>query len=317
VTKTVRFLLGRLTALVITLLIASFAVFGAIYLAPGTPLSFLTHGRSVSPDDVAALKREYHLDEPFLAQYGHWLAGLLHGDLGRSIIYKQDVLSLVGARAPNTVWLVGVASVLILVLGLAVGITAGLRPGRLDASLMVLATAGMAVPAFVAAIVLITVFAVNLGWFPVFGAGTGIGDRLWHLALPSVALAGTSIAYVARLTRSSVREELASEHVQTAVSRGLPYSLVVRRHVLRNAAIPIATVAGLTVGSLIAGAVVIEQAFQLNGLGSYLVLAVGQKDFPVVQAISLLFVTAFIVINTGVDVLYAVLDPRVNAGRSS
>jgi peptide/nickel transport system permease protein len=313
--STLRFLAGRLVALVATLLIASFVVFGALYLAPGTPLSFLTRGRSVSPAEIAALKSQYHLDQPFVLQYGHWLGGLLHGDLGRSIIYKQDVLSLVGARAPNTLWLVGVASLLILVLGLATGVVAGLRPGRLDSSLMVVATGAMAVPSFVAAIVLITVFAVNLGWFPVFGAGSGVLDRLHHLALPSVALALSSIAYVARLTRTAVRDELGSEHVQTAVSRGLPYSLVVRRHVLRNAAIPILTVAGLTVGGLIAGAVVVEQAFQLNGLGSYLVQAVGQKDFPVVQAISLAFVTAFIVINTLVDVLYAVLDPRVSAGR--
>ena len=312
-----RFLVGRLVALVVTLLVASFVVFGSLFLAPGTPLTFLTHGRSMPPEQIAALKQAYHLDQPFVLQYWSWLSGVLHGDFGTSIVYNQGVLDLVGARAPNTLYLVGCAGVLILVIGLTFGILAGLRPGRLDSSLMVLATAGMAVPAFVSAIVLVTLFAVNLSWFPVFGSGTGVGGRLTHLVLPSIALALASVAYVARLSRASVRAELHSEHVQTAVSRGLPYRLLVSRHVLRNAAIPIVTVAGLTVGGLIAGAVVIEQAFQLNGLGSYLVQAVEQKDFPVVQAISLLFVAVFIIINTGVDLLYATLDPRVRTGRPS
>lgn len=311
-----RFLAGRLLALVITLWVASFVVFGALYLAPGTPLSFLTRGRSVSPDQIAALKAQYHLDASFLGQYWYWLSGVLHGNFGQSIIYKQNVIDLVGARTANTVYLVGCASVLILIIGLTVGLLAGLKPGWLDSVLMLLATASMAVPAFVAAIVLVTVMAVSLGWFPVYGSGSG-GNRLNHLVLPSIALALASVAYVSRLTRASIRAELGSEHVQTAISRGLPYRLIVQRHVLRNASIPILTVAGLTVGSLIAGAVVVEQAFHLNGLGSYLVEAVQQKDFPVVQAISLLFVTAFIVINTLVDVLYSTLDPRVGKGRAT
>ncbi len=161
---------------------------------------------------------------------------------------------------------------------------------------MTAATAfGIATPAFVAAIVLITVFAVNLGWFPVFGSGEGFWDRLWHLTLPAVALAFTWCAYVTQITKASVREELGREHVETARSRGIPWPLIVRRHVFRNALIPITTVAGLTVAGLIAGAVVVEQAFGLNGMGSFLVQSASQKDFAVVQAISLLLVTAFVV----------------------
>jgi len=310
-----RFLLGRLIALVVTLLLASIAVYGALYLAPGSPLAFLTRGRTVSPEELAAIKARYHLDEGFLGQYGHWIAGVLQGDFGTSIIAKAPVLSLLGGRSYNTLTLVVFASLIILVVGLTVGIVAGLRPGWLDKSLMVAATGAMAVPAFVAAIVLVSVFAVNLQWFPVFGPGSGLGDRLYHLVLPSMALALASVAYVARLSRAAVRTEADSDHVQTAVSRGLPRSAVVSRHILRNAMIPIVTVAGLTVGSLIAGAVVIEQVFQLNGLGSFLVQAVGQKDFPVVQAIVLILVAVFIVLNTLVDVLYALLDPRITAGR--
>lgn len=312
-----RFLLGRAIALVVTLLLASLAIYGALFLAPGTPLSFLTRGRSLTPEELAAIKAQYHLDEPFLAQYGHWLSGVLHGDFGNSIVAKAPVLSLIGGRSVNTVALVVCASILILVIGLTVGIVAGLRPGWLDNTLMVGATAAMAVPAFVAAIVLILIFAVNLQLFPVFGAGEGFTDRLYHLVLPSIALAFASVAYVARLSRAAVRSEAASDHVQTAVSRGLPRSAIISRHILRNAMIPIVTVAGLTIGGLIAGAVVIEQVFQLNGLGSYLVQAVGQKDFPVVQAICLILVAAFIVLNTIVDLLYAALDPRIVVGRQN
>lgn len=314
--RTARFLITRLIALVVTLLLASLIIYGALYLAPGSPLSFLTRGRSQSPADIAAIKHEYRLDQPFLAQWWHWLTNAMHGNLGTSIIYHTQVQSVLSDRIGTTVFLLVYASVLILVIGLAVGIAAALRPGWVDASLMVGATAAMAIPAFVASIVLITVFAVGLGWFPVFGSGVGFFDRLWHLTLPAIALALAAVAYVARLSRTAVRAELASEHVQTATSRGLPYRLVVRRHVLRNAMVPIVTVAGLTIGSLIAGTVIVEQAFGLNGLGSYLVQAVGEKDFPVVQAICLLYVAAFIVINTLVDVVYSVLDPRVTIGRS-
>jgi peptide/nickel transport system permease protein len=183
-----------------------------------------------------------------------------------------------------------------------------------DTSVIVTTTVLAAVPSFVAAIVLISVFAVKLGWFPALDAGAGFGDRLWHLTLPAIALALSALAIVARVTRVSVREELGREHVQTAVSRGLPGHLVLRRHVLRNAAIPITTVTGITIASLIALSAVVERAFSLNGLGSALVSAAASKDFAVVQGISLLLVTAFVVVNTVVDLLYAVLDPRVALG---
>jgi peptide/nickel transport system permease protein len=209
---------------------------------------------------------------------------------------------------------VAYASVLILLFGIGSGVLAGLRRGKVDTTVILSTTVFAAVPSFVAAIVLISLFAVKLGWFPALDAGTGFGDRLWHLTLPAIALALSALALVARVTRVSVREEMGREHVQTAISRGLPGHLVVRRHVLRNAAIPITTVTGITIASLIALSAVVERAFSLNGLGSALVSAAASKDFAVVQGISLLLVTAFVVVNTVVDLLYAVLDPRVALG---
>jgi peptide/nickel transport system permease protein len=309
-----RFVGRRLAMLVLTLLVASFAIYGSLSIAPGNPLSVLTGGRTLPPEAMATLRARYHLDEPLPAQYWHWLTSALHGDLGTSIALRESVNTLIGERAGVTVELVLYAAVLILVLGIGSGIVAGLRRGAIDMSVIAGTTVFAAIPSFVAAIVLISVFAVKLGWFPALGAGTGGLDRLWHLTLPAIALALSALAIVARVTRVSVREELGREHVQTAVSRGLPRHLVVRRHVLRNAAIPITTVTGITIASLIALSAVVERAFSLNGLGSALVSAAASKDFAVVQGISLVLVAAFVITNTIVDFLYALLDPRVSLG---
>jgi peptide/nickel transport system permease protein len=309
-----RFLLRRLLMLIATLFVSSFIIFSSLYLAPGNPIATLSGGRSLPPESIALLEERFHLDEPFLVRYFQWLGDVLHGDLGVSIGLRQDVSDLIAARVGTTLALVAYASVIILVLGIGLGLLGGLRRGRVDTGVLVVTTVLASLPAFVASTFLIGVFSVRLGWFPAFGTGEGALAQVRHLTLPAVALAAASLALVARVTRTSVREELAREHVQTATSRGLSRSVVVRRHVLRNAAIPITTVAGITIASLIAVAAVVERAFSLNGLGAYLVSAAASKDFAVVQAISLVLVTVFVVLNTVVDLLYAVLDPRVELG---
>ncbi|GAA4987970.1 ABC transporter permease [Yinghuangia aomiensis] len=308
------FLARRLLGLVLTLLAASFVVFGATTLAPGDPIAVLTGGHAVDPEAMARLRDHYHLDDPFLTRYWYWLTDVLHGDFGQSIIAKQDVAGLITARLPTTLFLVAYAALLILVAGITLGVVAALRKGPVDTTIMLATTAGMAVPSFLTGIVLIIVFATGLGWFPVFGPGEGFGDQLWHLTLPAFALALSSTATVARLTRAAVREEMGKEHVQTAVSRGIPRSLVVRRHVLRNAMVPITTVAGLTIAGLVVGSLVIERAFSLNGVGAFLIESVTKSDYPVVQAIVLLLVAAFVVLNTLIDVLYTLADARMAPG---
>lgn len=309
-----RFLARRFMVLVATLFVSSFLIYGSLYLAPGNPIATLTGGRTPSPAAIKVLEHRYHLDEPFLARYWLWLKGALTGDFGISITHQQEVRELIVQRAPTTAALVAYASIIILLVGIGLGLLAALRPGVVDSIVVVATTISAALPAFVAAIVLLLVFSVALRWFPAQGNGDGLLDSIRHLTLPAVALGFTSLALVARVTRSSVREELGREHVQTAVSRGIPFRLIVRRHVLRNAAIPITTIAGLTIASLLALAAVVERAFGLNGLGAYLVEAAASKDFAVVQGISLVLVAAFVLTNTVVDVLYAVLDPRVEVG---
>ena len=309
-----RFILRRLLTLIATLLVASFVIYGALYLAPGSPIATLTGSRTPPPDVTATLNARYHLNDPFPTRYALWLKDVVRGDLGTSIPLQESVTTLIRQRAGVTAELVLYASLIITIGGIGLGLLGALRPGLVDMGVIAISTLSAAMPSFVAAVVLLLVFSVELGWFPALGTGSGFVGTIDHLTLPAVALAATSLALVARVTRAAVREELGREHVQTAIGRGIAFRLVVRRHVLRNAAIPIVTVSGLTIASLIALAAVIETAFNLNGLGEYLVSAALNNDFATVQGISMVLVAVFVITNAIVDVLYAILDPRVTLG---
>jgi peptide/nickel transport system permease protein len=307
----IRFVCARIARLLGVLLFASLLVYSALYLAPGSPLAVLSGGRSLTPAQVAQLSAQYHLNDSFLVGYWAWLSGILHGNFGESVISKESVSTLIAARADTTLLLVAYASVLIIVVGLGLGLTAALRGGATDTAIVSFTGGLSAVPSFVAADVLVIVFAVNLTWFPVFGSGSGLLDKVWHLTLPAIALALAATGYCARVTRTATLDERGREHVEIARSRGIPGRRVIRRHVLANALVPITTAVGVTVASLIAGSVVVEQAFALNGLGSLLIQAVQAHDFAVVQAVTLILVAVFIIVNTIVDLTYTLLDPRI------
>ncbi|MBL5974563.1 MAG: ABC transporter permease [Candidatus Leucobacter sulfamidivorax] len=310
----VRLIGARVAGVVITLLVVSFLIFSMLYLAPGDTASFLVGDQTVSPEYLEIVRAQYGLDKPFLVRYFDWLVGVLHLDFGQSILFREDVTTLLAPRIGNSLSLVLYSSLLILIGGLILGIVSGLKRGAVDQTIMVATNAAQAVPSFVAAIILISIFSVGLGWFPVSGAGEGFLDRLWHLTLPAVAMALVTTAIVTRITRTAVQAEYRSEHVETARSRGIPDGLVIRRHVIRNGLIPIITVSGLVIASQISAAVVVETAFAIDGLGSYLVRAVEQRDFAIVQAISLIIVTMFVLANLVVDVLYMLIDPRIRVG---
>ncbi len=298
-----------------TLLVSSFLIFAALYLAPGSPIGYLTHGHTLSPGAIHSIEAQYHLNKPFLERYWLWLTGVLHGDLGRSTITREPVTSLLAPRLGVTFTLVAMGALLIVVGGIFLGILAGVRGRRTEGVVLTATTIGMAIPSFVTATILINYFALKLGWFPVYGAGSGFGNRLWHLTLPAVSLALGLVAYVALITRAAVRVEMGSEHSDTARGRGLREGLVIRRHVVRNAMIPVVTVSGIAVASLVAGVAVVETAYELPGIGAYLVQSVNSNDFPVVQAICLILVVVYVVVNAVVDVLYLLLDPRLRKGR--
>ncbi|MBO0510520.1 ABC transporter permease [Streptomyces beijiangensis] len=301
-----------------TLLVTSFLVFSSLYLAPGDPASFLVRGRSAGPAELAQIRRQYGFDQPFFVRYGHWLDGVLHGDFGRSYIFHQDVSSVIASRLPATLLLVGISALMIAVVGVAAGMVGALRRGtRTDSALMLLVTVGAAAPAFVAALLLRSVFGVKLGWFPTIGNGTGVLDRLHHVVLPALALSVTFMALVTRVTRTSMLDELRREHVEVALSRGTPRRTVIRRHVLRNALGPIVTVSALLISGMLVSTSIVETAFGMSGIGSLLVQSVNQLDFQVVQAIVLLVVAAFVVVNALVDLVHPLIDPRVAAAGSA
>ncbi len=292
-----------------TLLVASVLIYGALSLAPGDPATELA-GPHATPKLIAQIRHQYGLDRPFPVRYWDWLTGAVHGNFGISLQFHQSVSSLLAPRVPVTLELVAYASLIIVVIGLGLGMLPSLAP-RLNVLVTVTAGLGIAVPTFVAALILVEIFALKLGWFPAVGTGGGFGGQVQHLTLPAFALAFSWAAYVAQISRASVREEQGREHVATARGRGLPSALVFRNHVLRNAAVPIVTVSGLTVAGLIAGSIVVETAFGLGGIGSLLVQSVSAKDYNVVLAISLILVVAFVLATTLSDLAHMALDPRI------
>ena len=306
------YILRRLLGAIPLLIITSFIVFSFIHIAPGSPEQVLVAGRNVDQETLQGIRDRYQLDDPFLVQYWNWLMNAVTGDLGESIVFSDSVVDVVGPRILPTVQLALYALALILLVGFPIGLLTGVkRDSHLDTTVSGLTLVGSSISTYVSGILLIAVFAVALGWFPVFGLGEGGLDRLYHLTLPAVALAIALSALVARVTRASLGGALQQEFVETARSRGFSEQRVIGKHALRSALIPVVTITGLVFGFLIAGAVLVEFTFGLNGLGALLIQAVRTRDFPVVQAVTLVFTVAFIVINLLVDLLYALVDPRV------
>ncbi|WP_208613459.1 ABC transporter permease [Amycolatopsis tolypomycina] len=302
---------GMVAGAIVTILAASFVIYAGLAAAPGDPVAQIL-GAKATDAARADLRARLGLGDPLLERYWHWLTGVLHGDFGTSLTARQDVTGLLGPRLSTTVLLVVMAAVLVIVIGIGLGVAGGVsRRGRPVVSVLV--GLGVAVPGFVAANALIGIFAVQLGWFPTYGGGTGVPDQVWHLTLPAVALAIGYGAYVAQLTSAAVSEEAEKEYVTTAYGRGVPAGVVLRRHTLRNAALPVLTASGLAVGGLVAGTVVVEQTFGIDGIGALLVRSVSSKDYPVVAAVSLLIVAVFVGVTTIIDLVQVLLDPRERA----
>ena len=306
-----RFILGRVVGLVITLILASFAVFASLYLAPGGPEAVILGGRTPTPEMLEAARERYALDDPLWLRYLHWAGGFVTGDLGVSFVGGQEVAARIAAAAPTSLTLIAGAVLLILVLGAGLGIVAALSGPRTDRLIGLVGGLMAGTPSFVSSTVAIAVFAVLLGWFPAYGQPGGGFDGLRGYVLPSVCLALLAAPLLLRVTRQSVHEELQREYVLTARVRGQRPAGVIVNHVLPNAAAPVLTTAGLVIAALLAASVVVEYAFGLQGIGSLLVSAVNQKDFPTVQALTMLLVTVFVATNALIDIYVQATDPKV------
>ena len=310
------FIARRLVAFALTLWAASLVVFAAMELLPGDP-AVLMLGTEASPETLAALRQELGLDRPLVARYLAWAGGLLIGDFGISHAYDVPVAGLIADRLAVTLPLAVMAIALAAVLAVPMGLLAAERRGRpADYGVMSFAQLGVAVPGFWVGILLILVFAVELGWFPAGGFpgwDAGVGPALKALVLPAIALALPEAAILARVTRAALLETLSEDYVRTARAKGLSRTAVLVRHVLRNALVPMLTIIGLQFAFLLAGAIIIESVFTLPGLGRLVVQAIGQRDLIVVRDVVVLMAGFVILINLLVDLAYSAVDPRPRA----
>jgi peptide/nickel transport system permease protein len=310
------FLLKRLLTLLATLAGASVVIFLVLEILPGNAAQMLM-GPDAAPEAVQALAVKLGLDLPPMQRYWQWVSGMLAGELGTSYAYSSPVLELVLERLALTVPLAVMAMALTTVLALVVGVYAASRHNRLgDVGLMGLTQIGIAVPNFWFAILLILLFSVHLQWFSAGGFpgwDEGLADALKALLLPALSLAVVQAAILARITRSAVLEVLREDFVRTARAKGLSQRATLWRHVLRNAMIPVVTVMGLQFANLLAGTIVVENVFYLPGLGRLIFQSISNRDLIVVRNCVMLLATMVIIVNFVVDVLYAVIDPRVKA----
>lgn len=306
------FVLRRLGAMLLILLIVSFLIFSLLALAPGDPATILLGPTRATPEAVARVRAEFHLDEPFLEQYLTWLGNALHGDFGRSIRSGQQVTAVIQERLPVTLLLGVYAFLLTLIIGIPAGLASGMRRGsRLDRSVTFSSLIGLSAPTFAVGVLLIYVFAIWLGWFPPFGPGDGIVDRIYHTTLPAITLAVGSIAIVSRQTRAASMDVATRDYVTFARARATNPRTIWRSYVLRNASLPVITVAGLVLAFALTGAVLVEYAFALPGIGALLVESVQGLDLPVTQAVAMLTAVLVLSVNLIVDVSYFLLDPRL------
>ena len=300
------YLVKRLLGMLLLLAGVTFVVFGMMYLAPGD-VTVMLAASSPSPEQVAAIRREFGLDRPPWVQYGMFLRRVAHGDLGDSWIDRRPVMPQVLDAFGYTLRLAAVALGLSIVLGTAGGIVSAVRyRSATDESILSATLLGISVPVFVTGLLLIYLFAFRLGWFPTSGAGT------WrHLVLPACTLASFLTAYNVRMTRACMLDVLGQDYVRTARAKGVRELGVLGRHAFRNALVPMVTVIGLQVGLLLGGSVITETVFGYPGVGQLVVSAISARDTPLVQACVLITASGFILVNLLVDVSYVLIDPRI------
>ena len=309
-----RYLASRLAGMLAVMSIVAVLVFILTRAAPGDPVAVLL-GDQATAEDIATVRVQYGLDKPLPVQFGYWLREVLQGNLGQSIFLQRPVTQALAERAEPTTLLALMAVAIATLIGVPCGIVSAVFRGRwIDQFFTGIAMLGASIPSFWLGLVLMQMFAVSLGWFPVSGygePGAPLLERLHALVLPSTVLGLLNSALIIRFTRASMLDVLGEDYVRTARSKGLPEGTVVLKHALRNALVPIVTVIGLTAALMIGGAVVTETVFGLPGVGNLVVSAVLRRDYPVIQGALLVIAAIYVLINFAIDLLYMAVDPRV------
>ena len=308
------YFIRRLLAAIPVMLVVALSVFLLLRLAPGDPAVIIA-GDMASPAQVESIRAALGLDQPIYTQFFIWMGNMLQGDFGTSLISQTSVLSMITQRLAPTISLAVAAIVFTVLISVPLGVIAAWRQGSwIDNLVMSISVVGFSVPVFVIGYIVIQVFAINLGWLPVQGYRSlehGVGEFASRLVLPALTLSSVYIALIARMTRASMLEVLKEDYIRTARAKGLGERLVLFRHALRNAGVPILTVIGTGFALMVSGVVVTESVFNIPGLGRLIIDAVLARDYPVIQAIILLTAGLYVLINLLIDLSYAVTDPRI------
>jgi peptide/nickel transport system permease protein len=308
------YFIRRLLATIPVMAVVALFVFSLLYISPGDPAAVIA-GDIATAEDIARIRAKLGLDQPYMVRFGTWLWALAHGDLGVSIFTGLPVSRLIGQRLEPTVALTVCTLILTISLAVPVGVVAAWKVGTwIDRSVMGFSVLGFSIPVFVIAYLLIMLFSMQLGWLPVQGYRP-INEGWWpffsHMILPSLALGTVYMALIARITRATMLEVLSQDYIRTAQAKGLSSNQVLLRHALKNASVPIVTVIGIGIGLLISGVVVTETVFAIPGIGRLTVDAILRRDYPIIQAVTLLFSGVYVLINLAVDMSYTFLDPRI------
>lgn len=307
-----KYILKRTGQMIITVFIVSVLIFTVVRITPTDPIASITKGKPISEETRIALEEEYNLNDSMVEQYITWVTGMFKLDFGKSYQYREPVADILSVRIMTTLQLVLMSSVLIVLMAIPLGMLSASKMNTfLDQSLTVTSLVLVSSPSFFTGLLLMLMFTMVWPIFPTFGTADTFIENIRFLALPSIALAAVRMALIMRITRSNMVEQLSSNYVMTATAKGLPKRKVVYKHALKNAAIPILTVTSLELSGMLGGSVMVEKVFSLNGVGSLLADSINKSDYPVIQSLTLLMVIVFLVCNLIVDILYAVLDPRI------
>ena len=310
--------LQRIAVAIPVLLGICFISFALVTFAPGDAISLMLGSETVNTANVERLKTELGLDLPWYTQFKDYMFNLAQGDLGSSIVSRQPVARQIWQRFPNTLLLTVSAMLVALLIAIPAGVISAARQNRIeDHGAMLFAMLGVAMPSFWLGLILIIFFGLDLKWLPIRGMGSlsaGLWDFVSHLILPAITLGTSLAALLTRLTRNSMLDVLAQDYVRTAQAKGARPPRVLLKHALRNAILPVATTAGMQFGGLLGGAIIVETIFSWPGLGLLSINAIRQRDLPVVQGSVLVFAVAFMVVTLLVDLLYAVINPRIRYG---
>jgi ABC-type dipeptide/oligopeptide/nickel transport system permease component len=331
-----KYLLGRIIATIPVVVLISLLVFLLIHAAPGDPADLLLSDEA-SPADIAEARRRWGLDQPIYVQYLRFLANIAAGDLGMSFKYSDPVIGLIGERLPATIELAMASLLIAVIIGIPLGVWAGAKPNSWADNLgSVFGFFGISMPSFWLGIMLILIVSGYFNWLPSSGRSTyGVGhgsdfyiiqslltgnmktawDGIKYIIMPAIALGTGMMGLVMRVTRSSVLEIMGEDYVRTARAKGLGERTVLWRHVLRNALVPVITVVGLELGTLLSGSIIVETVFAWPGSGSLLIAAIQSRDYPLITGTVLTYTIAFVVINFAIDMLYALIDPRIRFGK--